>query len=96
MWSLITSRNAKRGSRDRSRGRDVGVSALTVQADISEWEQVKRMFAQIHRKFGPIDILVNNSSRFKPTPLPTNLSRPGHSALTNAFNHHYGVFAYSY
>jgi len=49
-----------------------GVSVLTIQADISDWKQVKRMFAQIHRKLGPIDILVNNSSLLKPTPLPTN------------------------
>jgi NAD(P)-dependent dehydrogenase (short-subunit alcohol dehydrogenase family) len=48
-----------------------GVSSMAVQADISDWKQVKRMFAKIHGKLGPIDILVNNASLFKPTPLPT-------------------------
>lgn len=64
--------NATEAAETAHEAETFGVSALTVQADISEWEQVKRMFAQIHRKFGPIDILVNNSSRFKPTPLPTD------------------------
>jgi len=49
----------------------LGVSALAVQADIAEWEQVKAMFAEIHGKLGPVDILVNNSSVFRQTPIPT-------------------------
>ena len=47
-----------------------GVNAMAFQADISKPEQVKRMFAEIHARFGPIDILINNASLFKPTPLP--------------------------
>jgi 3-oxoacyl-[acyl-carrier protein] reductase/pteridine reductase len=50
---------------------DLGVSALTVHANISDWEQVKKMYAEIHARFGPIDILVNNASAFKETPIPT-------------------------
>jgi NAD(P)-dependent dehydrogenase (short-subunit alcohol dehydrogenase family) len=47
------------------------VSVLAVKADISDWEQVKHMYAQIHEALGPVDILVNNSSVFKQTPIPT-------------------------
>ncbi len=49
-----------------------GVSSLTVQADISDWSQVQRMFAEIHAQMGKVDILVNNSSVFKRTPIPTD------------------------
>lgn len=49
-----------------------GVSALAVQADISRWEQVQRMFSQIHSVLGPVDIVVNNSSVFRATPIPTD------------------------
>lgn len=49
-----------------------GVSAQAVQADISSWDQVQRMFSQIHQVLGPVDIVVNNSSVFIPTPIPTD------------------------
>jgi 3-oxoacyl-[acyl-carrier protein] reductase/pteridine reductase len=49
-----------------------GVSALAVQADISHWEQVRRMYSQIHSVLGLVDIVVNNSSVFRPTPIPTD------------------------
>ena len=65
-------RDAEAAARTAQEAKMFGVSVLTAQADISDWEQVKRMFAQIHRKIGPIDILVNNSSGLKPTPLPTD------------------------
>jgi len=49
----------------------LGVSVLTVQANIADWEQVKQMYSTIHDKFGQIDILVNNASAFMETPIPT-------------------------
>jgi 3-oxoacyl-[acyl-carrier protein] reductase/pteridine reductase len=63
--------DADEAARTAREAASYGISALAVQADISQWTQVKRMFATIHRKLGPIDILVNSSSLFKPTPLPT-------------------------
>jgi 3-oxoacyl-[acyl-carrier protein] reductase/pteridine reductase len=51
---------------------DLGVSALAVQADVSDLEQVKSMFEQIHEKMGEIDILVNNASPFLKSPFPTD------------------------
>ncbi|MHB8134393.1 MAG: SDR family NAD(P)-dependent oxidoreductase [Anaerolineaceae bacterium] len=50
----------------------LGVSALAIQANIADWEQVKAMFDQIHNKMGKIDILVNNASPFLKTPVPTD------------------------
>lgn len=47
------------------------VAGLAVQADISDWEQVQRMFEEINRKTKGVDILVNNSSLFLTTPVPT-------------------------
>src|SRR5207302_976073 len=42
--------------------------AVTVQADVSKEEQVKRMFAEVLGALGSIDILVNNSGIQKPAP----------------------------
>jgi len=47
------------------------VSAMAVQADVSDWDQVQRMFEEINRKTNGVDILVNNSSLFLTTPVPT-------------------------
>ncbi|MAT41172.1 MAG: short-chain dehydrogenase [Anaerolineaceae bacterium] len=49
-----------------------GVTALTIQANVADWEQVKAMFDQVHSNLGKIDILVNNASPFTPTPVPTD------------------------
>jgi len=49
-----------------------GVTALALQANISEWDQVQAMFEKIHASFGKIDILVNNASPFTKTPFPTD------------------------
>ncbi len=49
----------------------MGVKALPVQADVSDPEQVMNMVVKAQKQFGQIDILVNNASYFKTTPLPT-------------------------
>jgi NAD(P)-dependent dehydrogenase (short-subunit alcohol dehydrogenase family) len=49
-----------------------GVEAMIVQADVSEYEQVKAMMDAALDRFGVIDILVNNASMFKKTPFPTD------------------------
>ena len=40
--------------------RALGRRAVTVQADIVRWDQVKRMVAEVEERLGPIDVLVNN------------------------------------
>ncbi len=47
--------------------RDSG-KVITVQADVSNEEEVKRMFAQVLDALGTIDILVNNSGIQKAVP----------------------------
>src|SRR6266498_546824 len=41
---------------------------LVVQADVSNEEQVKQMFARTIEAFGRLDVLVNNAGIQKPTP----------------------------
>ena len=65
-------RDAELAAQTATEAQALSVSATAVQADISDWEQVQRMFAQIHETLGPVDILVNNSSVFKKTPIPTD------------------------
>jgi glucose 1-dehydrogenase len=40
---------------------DIGRKAISVQADVSDEEQVQAMFAQVIDEFGTVDILVNNA-----------------------------------
>lgn len=39
----------------------IGGSAVTVEADVTQFAQVKRMVADCHAHFGTLDILVNNA-----------------------------------
>lgn len=50
----------------------MGVQALPVQADVSDYDQVGSMVDQAVARFGTVDILVNNASVFLPNPLPTD------------------------
>jgi 3-oxoacyl-[acyl-carrier protein] reductase/pteridine reductase len=65
-------RDAEKAAQTTKEAQECGIRALAVQADISDWNQVKRMFDLIHQEMGPIDILVNNSSVFKKTPIPSD------------------------
>lgn len=47
---------------------EVKGEAITVQADVSNEEQVKKMFEATLKAFGRLDILVNNSGIQKPVP----------------------------
>ena len=50
----------------------IGVGALPVQASVSDYDQVGLMVAAAVKRFGTIDVLVNNASTFLPDPLPTD------------------------
>ena len=41
--------------------REKGLNAIAIQADISDFEQVEKMYEEIENTFGPVDILVNNA-----------------------------------
>jgi 3-oxoacyl-[acyl-carrier protein] reductase len=40
----------------------LGVEALLIQADVSKPTEVKRLFSEIEKKFGAVDILINNAA----------------------------------
>ena len=50
----------------------LGVGALPVQANVSDYGQVGSMVDAAVERFGTIDVLVNNASSFMPDPLPTD------------------------
>lgn len=64
-----TSHEAAQTTAAEARAR--GVEALAIQADIADLRQVEAMVAAAQARFGRVDILVNNASRFEKTPLPT-------------------------
>jgi 3-oxoacyl-[acyl-carrier protein] reductase len=47
----------------------IGRRAITVKADVSNQEQVKKMFAEVIKSLGGVDILVNNAGILIPTSL---------------------------
>ena len=63
-----------------------GVSALIVQANIGDLDQVRKMFATIHEKMGAIDILVNSASPFLTTPVPTDDFSAWHTIINAVVN----------
>jgi len=46
--------------------RDCGLDAVPLQADVARPAQVRRMFRTVERKFGQLDLLVNNAAIFFP------------------------------
>jgi 3-oxoacyl-[acyl-carrier protein] reductase len=44
--------------------------AVAIQADISKPDDVKRLFAEVKKAFGRLDVLVNNVGIYKYVPLP--------------------------
>lgn len=49
----------------------LGRAALAVQADVADPTQVTALVAAARERFGGVDVLVNSSSLFKKTPIPT-------------------------
>jgi NAD(P)-dependent dehydrogenase (short-subunit alcohol dehydrogenase family) len=60
---VIAARNLSRLEQVAREISSKGGKAKVIQADISDYEQVKGMVAQTTREFGRIDILVNNAAR---------------------------------
>jgi pteridine reductase len=49
--------------------RDFGVRSAAFQADLTDPNQISRLFAQLEDSFGRLDILVNSAAIFERTPL---------------------------
>jgi NAD(P)-dependent dehydrogenase (short-subunit alcohol dehydrogenase family) len=59
----------------------MGVKALPFQASVSDYQQVQAMVRASERRFGGIDILVNNASTFLKQPFPTDDLAEWHRAV---------------
>lgn len=73
--------NAEEASKTAKEAEALGVSAMIVQANIADLEQDRKMFAEIHAKLGPVDILVNSASPFHTTPVPSDDFTAWHTVI---------------
>lgn len=71
--------------------RALGAKVLTVQADISDYAQVKTMAGQVKVWFGGIDILVNSADRWEKSPFPSEDTGPWERIISTGVNGPYYV-----
>jgi 3-oxoacyl-[acyl-carrier protein] reductase len=62
-------RNRTKAARLVSQIRSEGCIVDAIQADLAESEEVERMMAKIKKKYGRLDLLINNAGTYRPTPL---------------------------
>jgi NAD(P)-dependent dehydrogenase (short-subunit alcohol dehydrogenase family) len=65
----ICARDAEELAKARQDLEDRGAEALTIECDVSDQEQVKRMMARAIAHFGRVDILVNNAGEIQVGPV---------------------------
>jgi 3-oxoacyl-[acyl-carrier protein] reductase len=58
--------NAERAERTRAELSDEAIDCLLVPADITDEQQVDRLFARAEQRFGPVDIVVVNATPDQP------------------------------
>jgi 3-oxoacyl-[acyl-carrier protein] reductase len=59
---VVNYRSSREGAEETAaRVEERGGSALVLQADVTDFEAVKRMRDRVHDEFGPVDVLVNNA-----------------------------------
>ena len=61
--------NEVEASRAVQRARSSGVRAIAVQADVSQFDQVRHMFDRALDELGRIDVLVANAAIWRPAPI---------------------------
>lgn len=71
--------------------RALGAKALVVQADISNYDQVKAMAGQVKIWFGGIDILINSADRWEKSPFPSEDIGPWERIISTGVNGPYYV-----
>jgi 3-oxoacyl-[acyl-carrier protein] reductase/pteridine reductase len=62
--------SAEEAEATAAEARALGVRALTVRFDMSDYRGAPRVIDDITHELGPIDILINNASLFKQAPFP--------------------------
>ena len=66
---VVNSRSsAEAGRRVADQIGQAGGEAIYIQADVSDEQQVKRLFDEVLAQFGTVDVLINNAGQAKPTP----------------------------
>jgi pteridine reductase len=71
--NVVINYNRSAGEAEQSvaEARALGVDALALQCDVSDWPSVQSMAATIEDRFGGVDIIVNSASHFGKTPFPS-------------------------
>ena len=58
-----------------------GIQAMAVQADVTQARDIQRLMDRIHRRYGRLDVLVNNAADFDRTPFETLSEREWDRAI---------------
>lgn len=74
-------RHQSRAQRLLTRIRSVGGQAFSVRADLAKPGEVDRLTKEIKKKYGRLDLLVNNAGTYRPTPLLRTSSKDWQSGL---------------
>jgi len=74
-------RHRARALRLVSRIRSAGGQATAVRADLANPKEVSRLTTEIKKKYGRLDLLVNNAGTYRPTPLLRTSSADWQSGL---------------
>ena len=64
--------SANEASATATEAETLGVEALPIKANVADYDAVGTMVDEAVRRFGTIDILVNNASLFVADPFPTS------------------------
>jgi len=64
-----------------TRIRAMGAHATAMRADLAKPAEVERMMLQIKKKYGRLDLLINNAGTYRPTPLLRTSSADWQSGL---------------
>ena len=71
--------------------RALGRQALVVQCNVTNYDQVKAMAAQVKATFGRLDILVNSADLWEPSPFPSDDLGPWQRITNTTINGAYYV-----
>ena len=74
-------RNQNKAARLISQIQSEGYQADAIQADLAKPAEVDRMMIRIRKKYGRLDLLINNAGTYRPTPLLRTSSADWQSGL---------------
>lgn len=70
-------RNQNKAARLISQIQSEGYKADAIRADLAKPAEVDRMMIRIRKKYGRLDLLINNAGTYRPTPSCAPLPRTG-------------------